>query len=79
MKALLTLLILSFTTLAVIAEETAFTFTGTVPKGSGVTTGRRDFQFTLYTAASNGLPLAGPITNRGVDVVRGVFTTSLDW
>ncbi len=78
MKALVTFFILSFS-VAAHAENTAFTFSGQVPTGAGVITGRRDFIFALYDSQIGGARVAGPVTNLGVTITRRAFTTRLDF
>ena len=43
------------------------------------TAGVFDFQFSLFSAPAGGVAVAGPLTNGGVVVADGLFTTSLDF
>jgi hypothetical protein len=63
------------------AQGTAFTYQGRLnssPDGSG-SSGHFDFAFALYGTNSGGSMYAGPVTNFGVGVSNGLFTTTVDF
>ena len=61
------------------AQTTAFTYQGSLKNNGQPANGTFDFQFTLHSAAT-GTNVVGPtITVSNVEVVNGVFTTTLDW
>src|SRR5580692_7359189 len=60
-------------------QGTAFTYQGQLTAGSNAANGVYDFQAELYTVASGGAAVDGPITNTGVAVSNGLFTMSLDF
>ena len=65
----------------VFGQGTAFTYQGLLSNvGTGqAVNGSYDFVFALYAAATNGTPVAGPITNATIHVSNGVFVTTIDF
>ena len=62
------------------AQGTAFTYQGRLNQGGAVANGAFDLQFTLYDSTNlPGVLLAGPVTNAGVAVSNGLFTTTLNF
>ncbi len=57
----------------------ALVYQGQLAEGTNPPSGTYDFCFTLYDAATDGSVVAGPLTNAGVAVVDGAFTTTLDF
>ncbi len=63
----------------VFSQGTAFFYQGQLGVSGAPANGYYSFQFTLYNAASNGVPASGSLTNNGVAVSNGLFTTTLDF
>jgi microcystin-dependent protein len=61
------------------AQTTAFNYTGYLLDGASPANGPTDFQFTLYSAVTNGTVLAGPTTLTNQSVNNGVFVVTLDF
>lgn len=61
------------------AQGTAFTYQGRLLNGNNPANGYYDLSFSLFGTNSSGSPIAGPITNTGVLVSNGLFTTILDF
>ena len=61
------------------AQGTAFTYQGQLSSGGNPVTGIYDLTFALYLTNQFGTVVAGPITNSGVAVTNGLFTTTLDF
>ncbi len=59
--------------------DNSFTYQGQLNDADGPATGDFDFSFRLFKTATTGGFAYGPITNVGVSVVDGQFTTSLDF
>ncbi len=77
--ALLALLILHLTSSTALAQGTAFTYDGLIQKGAAPQSGTFNFTFALYSGATGGSPIAGPITLNNVAVKTGAFTVILDF
>jgi microcystin-dependent protein len=75
----LTLLLLTLASISVFGQTTAFNYTGYLLDGTNAVTGGNDLQFTLYTAPSGGLPVAGSLTLTNQPVNNGVFVVALDF
>jgi hypothetical protein len=58
------------------AQGTAFTYQGSLTDGAAPASGSYDLRFAIYDAVN---PIAGPLTNSGVTVSNGLFTTQLDF
>lgn len=65
--------------LAVLAQSSSFTYQGQFTSNNIPATGQFDFRFTLHDASTNGVQVAGPLTNSPVGVTSGLFTTTLDF
>src|SRR5882724_958764 len=61
------------------AESTIFTYQGRLTANGTPANGVYDFRFSIYRTETNGLMIAGPLTNMAVGVTNGLFTTSLDF
>jgi hypothetical protein len=61
------------------AQGTAFSYNGQLSGGGGPVTGRYDLTFTIFNASTNGLPVAGPLTNNATAVANGLFNVALDF
>lgn len=63
----------------VFAQSTAFTYQGWLSDAGSPANGLYDFRFTLYSAASGGSALAGPISSDATAVNSGLFSLTLDF
>jgi len=63
----------------VLAQGTAFTYEGHLYDGSHPADGIYNFQFTVHDSFTNGIVVAGPLTNGTVGVTNGMFAVSLDF
>ena len=61
------------------AQGTAFTYQGQLAGGGAPANGSFDLSFTMFNATSNGVVIAGPITNNATVVTNGLFTTTIDF
>ncbi len=61
------------------AQGTAFTYQGWLDDGGNPANGLYDLQFTIYSTASGGSVVAGPLTNAATAVSNGLFTVTLDF
>jgi hypothetical protein len=61
------------------AQGTAFTYQGRLQNNGLPANGSYNLQFALYTNATSGTIVAGPITNSAVAVTNGLFTVTLDF
>ena len=61
------------------AQGTAFAYEGQLQNNGSPANGLYDFQFSLSDAASGGSQIGNTVTNLGVGVTNGVFTTTLDF
>jgi hypothetical protein len=61
------------------AQGTVFTYQGQLNAAGGPANGSYDLQFTLYATNTNGVPIAGPVTNLATAVSNGVFTTAINF
>src|SRR5260370_16320430 len=62
-----------------LAQSTLFTYQGRLNANGAPANGLYDFRFSIYKTPTNGLLIAGPVTNIAVGVTNGLFTTSLDF
>jgi hypothetical protein len=60
------------------AQGTAFTYQGHLQNNGNSVNGTYNFTFALFTNSVNGTAVAGPVTNNGVLVSNGLFTTLID-
>ena len=74
---LLSILHLPITT--AFAQGTAFTYQGQIQNSGGPVSGTYNLTFTLYTNSLGGPVFAGPVTNNGVVLTNGLFTTVVDF
>src|SRR5437899_3814554 len=61
------------------AQSTLFTYQGRLNANGAPANGLYDFRFSIYKTPTNGVLVAGPLTNIAVAVTNGLFTTSLDF
>jgi len=62
------------------AQGTAFTYQGRLNDSGSPANGNYDLEFTLFDAATtNGNQIGGTVTNLGVSVNNGLFTTTIDF
>ncbi len=61
------------------AQGTAFTYQGRFNVGTNPAGGTYNFQFSVYNASSGGSQFGGTVTNSGVGVTNGLFTTLVDF
>lgn len=61
------------------AQNSVFTYQGRLDYDGSPASGAFDLRFALFSAANAGTQISGPLTNSGVLVSNGVFTTSLDF
>jgi hypothetical protein len=59
--------------------STAFSYQGRLTVGTNVANGSYDLRYSLFATNVGGSPLAGPLTNTGVLVSNGLFTTYVDF
>jgi hypothetical protein len=60
-------------------QTSAFTYQGHLMDGGSSANGSYDVQFTLKSAATGGVTVAGPLTVAPLSVVNGLFNTQLDF
>ena len=58
---------------------TAFSYQGRLVDGGRLPSARYDVRFTLYPAATGGVPTGPGVTNQNVTVNEGIFTTTIDF
>ena len=61
------------------AQGTAITYQGRLLDGTNPVTGNFDLRFHVYSAATGGSILGGPVTNAPVPVTNGLFTVMIDF
>jgi hypothetical protein len=61
------------------AQSTAFTYQGRLKNGTQLATGLHDFRFTLFNAASGGVPIGSPQCVDNIFVTEGLFTAAIDF
>jgi hypothetical protein len=61
------------------AQGTAFTYQGQLNNGGSPASGSYNLIFTLFNANTNGVAIAGPVTNGPVVVTNGLFTVTMDF
>jgi hypothetical protein len=77
--ALLALWILNAAHSTAFAQGTAFTYQGQLQNNGSLASGTYDLQFTLYTNATGGNSVTGPVTNSAVTITNGFFTVTMDF
>src|ERR1035441_5668403 len=61
------------------AQGTAFTYQGRLSAQGSPASGNYDLSFSLFGVSSNGIALAGALTNSATAVTGGLFTVTLDF
>jgi trimeric autotransporter adhesin len=61
------------------AEGTAFTYQGELDHDGGPASGTYNLTFSLFNTNTEGEAIAGPITNKAVNVTNGLFTVLIDF
>jgi hypothetical protein len=61
------------------AQGTAFTYQGQLQNNGSLASGTYNLQFTLYTNATSGSVVAGPLTTNGIAITNGLFTVTIDF
>jgi hypothetical protein len=61
------------------AQGTAFTYQGQLQNNGSPASGSYDLTFTLFGSSTNGVAIAGPVTNSATAVSNGLFTTTIDF
>ncbi len=79
LHSLITATVLWATTLASLAQSTAFTYQGRLADSNGPVTGSQDFEFRLFNAASGGAQIGSVLTLDDLGVTNGLFTATLDF
>jgi len=83
MKALLKFHLLLLAALVMVtslrAQGTAFTYQGRLNQNGSPATGIYDLRFTIYDSQGGAGVVAGPLTQGGLGVTNGLFTTTLDF
>lgn len=67
------------TSISVRGQGTAFTYQGQLQSSGAFAHGTYDFVFSLYLTNTGGSMVAGLVTNSGVLVTNGLFTTIIDF
>jgi hypothetical protein len=73
------LLVINLPTSTVHGQGTAFAYQGRLSNNGAPVNGIYDLRFMIYNVATNGVPVAGPLTNSAVAVSNGLFTTTVDF
>jgi hypothetical protein len=60
-------------------QGAAFTYQGQLNNNGVPANGNYNFTFSLFSKITNGIALAGPVTNNGVNVSNGLFTVAVDF
>ena len=68
-----------FFAIAALAQSSSFTFQGQLKSNAAPASGQFELRFTLNDSSTNGIQVAGPLTNSSVDVTSGLFTTLLNF
>jgi hypothetical protein len=61
------------------AQGTAFTYQGQIQNNGSTANGTFNLTFALFDASTNGISVAGPVTNNGVLASNGLFTVLVDF
>ncbi len=78
-KHFLILIMLMFTAMEAEAQTTAFNFQGRLNDGGAAANANYDFQFKLFDALAGGNQVASTVTRANLQVINGVFSTTLDF
>jgi hypothetical protein len=76
---ILALLALDFPSSTARAQGTAFNYNGSLASGGVPANGSYDLTFALFNVSSNGVAVAGPVTNSATAVNNGLFGVTLDF
>ena len=71
--------VLLFLSAAALAQTTAFNFQGRLNDGANPANGRYDLQFKLFDALAGGNQISSTIDRSNLQVINGVFSTTLDF
>jgi hypothetical protein len=77
--AILALLTLNHQCSTALGQGTAFTYQGQLQNNGSPASGTYNLTFTLFTANSGGMAVAGPVTDSAVSVSNGLFTVTIDF
>jgi trimeric autotransporter adhesin len=61
------------------AQGTAFSYQGQLQNNGSPAHGTYNLQFSLYTVATGGAAVAGPVTTNGVSITNGLFAVTIDF
>jgi hypothetical protein len=78
-KILLAILFAFFATQTAYSQPTAFNLQGRINDGTSPANGRYDLQFKLFDALAGGNQVGAVLDRPNIQVVNGVFSTTLDW
>ncbi len=78
-STLLAFFVLNSSLLKAHAQGTAFAYQGQLQNNGSPASGTYNLQFTLYTNATTGTSVAGPVTTNGVVISNGLFTVTIDF
>jgi hypothetical protein len=62
-----------------LAQGTAFTYQGQLRANNASASGSYDLTFSLFGTNTDGVAIAGPLTNSAVNISNGLFTVELDF
>src|SRR5262245_50676890 len=82
MRKLILLVVFAFACGAAIrsfGQSSIFTYQGRLSDNGNPANGRYDFRFSVYKVETNGLIIAGPLTNVAVAVSGGLFNIPVDF
>ena len=79
LPVLLALAVLNLTLSTAFAQGTAFTYQGQLQTNSTPVHGTYNLQFSLFTVATGGAAVAGPVTTNGVFITNGLFAVAIDF
>jgi hypothetical protein len=78
LKAIFALLLILLVK-TVFAQSSAFSYQGQLNNNGAPASGLFELQFTLFDASTNGIRIAGPVTNSATLVTNGVFSVKIDF
>lgn len=78
-KFFLIILFIAATANGLFAQTTAFNFQGRLNDGGNLANGRYDLQFKLFDALAGGNQISATVDRPGLQVINGVFSTTLDF
>src|ERR1700722_11060704 len=61
------------------AQGPAFTYQGRLNNSGGPASGAYNLKFSLFNPHTNGLAIAGPVTNNAVEITNGLFSVQVDF